>query len=93
MIVIYCLETKAYHAIYKEFNESRVYQLMISAYAFNVQGCKYPDQTETATSLNVNSMRVAVRPRTNPILISYHKPTYNQGEKETHRESRGRFPL
>ena len=54
IIIINCLEIKANHAIYKKFNKTRAYQMMISAYAFDEQGCKYPDETITAP-LDVNS--------------------------------------
>ena len=79
MIVINCLELEEYHALFKIYNQSRAYQQTISAYAFDIEGCKYPDEFETTTPLNMRSMRATVRYRRNPVLIdhqsAYRNPT------------------
>ena len=70
MKVINCLEIKANHALFKKFKQTRAYQMMISAYPFEVQGCKYPDETETVNPLNVSNLRVLVSQRPNPVQVS-----------------------
>ena len=84
MIIINCLEIKANHAIYKKFNHTRAYQMMISAYAFDECGCKYPDETITAP-FNVENFRVRVRQRPDPVFIDF-KDSYRQPGRDRERK-------
>ena len=85
MIIINCQEIKANHAIIKKFYQTRANHMMISAYAFDEQGCKYPDETITRTPLNVSNMRVRVRQRPNPVLIDFkdsNRPIYESSMQQ-----------
>ena len=85
MIIINLPEIKANHAIFKKFNQTRAYQMMINAYAFDLQGCKYPDETITRTPLNVRNMRVRVRQTPNPVFIDF-KDSYRQPGRDRERK-------
>ena len=84
MIIMNCLEIKANHAIYKQFNQNRAYQKMISAYVFDERGCKNPDETITAP-LNVENFRVRVRQRPDPVFIDY-RDSYRQPGRDRERK-------
>ena len=58
--------------------------MMISAYAFDEQECRYPDETITAP-LNVNNLRVRVRQRPYPVLIDF-KDSYRQPGRDRERK-------
>ena len=45
MIIVQCELSDAHHAIYRDLNQIVATILRLSAYVFDVRGCKYPDRT------------------------------------------------
>ena len=54
MILVQCKLSDAHHAIYRVLNQIVATRLRLSAYVFDVRGCKYPDRKLFADQRTTN---------------------------------------
>ena len=57
MIFVQCKIGDAHHAIYRELNQIVATRLRLSAYVFDLRGCKYPDRTVSGLTINIQQIR------------------------------------
>ena len=97
MIFVQCKFSDAHHAIYRELNQKVETRLRLSAYVFDVRGCKYPDRTMSSLPINVQQIRDRLQVNssiTDPIYIDF-KNDRARVEDRQHRSKKikGDYPV
>ena len=97
MIFVRCTLSDAHHAIYRELNQKVATRLRLSAYVFDLQGCKYPDRTVSGLPINIQQIRerLQVNPNMkNPVYIDI-KADRARAEDRQHQSKRlkGGYPV
>ena len=71
MGIVHCELSDAHHAIYRELNQTVATRLRLSAYVFDMRGCKYRDRTVSSFPINIQQIRDRLQ-----VNLSIKNPIY-----------------
>ena len=97
MILIQCKLSDAHHAIYRELNQIVATRLRLSAYVFDLRGCKYPDRTVSGLPINIQQIRERLQVNLNiknPVYIDIKADRARAEDRQHHsKRLKGGYPV